>query len=85
MPTYDYKCDKCGCVVELRHAFDEKPPNTCLEADCKGKIHRIFSPPTIIFKGSGWHVTDYGGGKGSGGATSAASESSSEEKVASSD
>jgi len=64
MPTYDYKCDQCGAVVEISHGFDEKPRKTCLADDCDGRLHRVFSPPTIIFKGSGWHVTDYGRGNG---------------------
>jgi putative FmdB family regulatory protein len=62
MPTYDYKCEKCGNVFEIRHAFDAKVPDTCLDPDCDGTLRRVFSPPTIIFKGSGWHVTDYGSG-----------------------
>lgn len=64
MPIYDYKCEKCSSVFELRHAFDEDPPKTCVGDDCDGVMRRLFSPPTIIFKGSGWHVTDYGGGNG---------------------
>lgn len=64
MPTYDYRCDKCGAVIEISHGFDEKPRKTCLSDDCDGRLHRVFSPPTIIFKGSGWHVTDYGRGNG---------------------
>lgn len=67
MPTYDYKCEKCGAIVELSHGFDEKPRRTCPESDCDGRLRRVFSPPTIIFKGSGWHVTDYGRGNGRSG------------------
>ncbi|MEA3399926.1 MAG: FmdB family zinc ribbon protein [Armatimonadota bacterium] len=64
MPIYDYKCDKCGRVFELTHGFDEKPDDTCRADGCEGTLRRVFSPPTIIFKGSGWHVTDYGRGNG---------------------
>ena len=64
MPIYDYRCEKCGKVSEISHGSDEKGPNTCRADDCDGKMHRIFSPPTIIFKGSGWHVNDYGRGNG---------------------
>lgn len=64
MPTYDYRCEKCGSVFEITHGFDEKPSQTCLAEGCDGTLRRVFSPPTIIFKGSGWHVTDYGRGNG---------------------
>lgn len=64
MPTYDYKCSKCDTVFEISHGFDAKPPKTCRVAGCRGKLERIFSPPAIIFKGKGWHVTDYGRGNG---------------------
>ena len=80
MPIYDYECEKCGAIVELCHGFDEKPRKTCLGADCSGKLRRIFSPPTIIFKGSGWHVTDYGRGNGHNG-KSAGKDSDVSEKV----
>ena len=67
MPTYDYKCEKCGQVFEIRHGFDEGPPDSCCDDACDGVLRRVFSPPTIIFKGSGWHVTDYGrNGNGDG-------------------
>ncbi len=64
MPTYVYKCAKCGHTIEVRHGFDEKGPKTCPRDGCRGKLHRVFTPPAIIFKGKGFHVTDYGQGNG---------------------
>ncbi len=64
MPTYDYQCEKCGTVFEISHGFDEKPRKTCLAEGCDGRLRRVFSPPAIIFKGSGWYVTDHGRGSG---------------------
>ena len=64
MPTYEYKCRKCGTVIELQHGFDEKPPKTCRANGCRGRLERQFSPPAIIFKGKGWYVTDHGRGNG---------------------
>jgi putative FmdB family regulatory protein len=66
MPTYEYQCEKCGSTFEIRHPFDADPPETCRADGCDGTLRRVFSPPTIIFKGSGWHVTDYGRGNGNG-------------------
>jgi len=64
MPIYDYKCEKCGRVFEITHSFDDKAPDSCRAENCDGTLRRMFSPPTIIFKGSGWHINDYGRGNG---------------------
>jgi predicted nucleic acid-binding Zn ribbon protein len=41
---------------ELRRRFGDSPPTTCPEGH--NGVHRVFAPPTIIFKGSGFYVTD---------------------------
>lgn len=58
MPLYDYKCKKCGHVFEIKQSMKEEPLKFCPE--CKGPIVRLISAAGIIFKGSGFHVTDYG-------------------------
>ncbi|MEE8638232.1 MAG: FmdB family zinc ribbon protein [Candidatus Margulisiibacteriota bacterium] len=58
MPLYDYKCTKCGYIFEVQQKISEEPLKHCPK--CKGHIKRIISPAGIIFKGSGFHVTDYG-------------------------
>ena len=60
MPIYEYKCEECGCRFEVRHSFHDEPDVKCPTDGCNGPVHRIFSPPAIIFKGSGFHVNDYG-------------------------
>ncbi len=60
MPIYEYKCEECGCRFEVRHSFRDEPEVECPTDGCNGSVHRIFSPPAIIFKGSGFHVNDYG-------------------------
>lgn len=57
MPLYDYKCVKCGYIFEVQQRITEDPLEHCPK--CKGQIKRIISPAGIIFKGSGFHVTDY--------------------------
>ena len=57
MPLYDYKCSKCGYVFEVQQRITEEPLKHCPK--CKGHINRLISPAGIIFKGSGFHVTDY--------------------------
>lgn len=58
MPLYDYKCTKCGHIFEVQQKISEEPLKYC--PICKGTIKRLISPAGIIFKGSGFHVTDYG-------------------------
>ncbi len=56
MPLYDYKCSSCHQVTEVRHGFGESFASPCPE--CGGKLDRIFNPAPIVFKGSGFYVTD---------------------------
>jgi putative FmdB family regulatory protein len=64
MPIYEYECEKCGHVFEVRQSFSDEPIKSCNQKGCSGKVHKLFSPPAIIFKGSGFYVTDYGRGSG---------------------
>ncbi|MFC2011310.1 FmdB family zinc ribbon protein [Chloroflexota bacterium] len=56
MPTYEYECTCCSSRFELKQSFSENAPVPC--PDCGGATQRIFSPVPIIFKGSGFYVTD---------------------------
>lgn len=56
MPTYQYKCDECGVTFERFQHFSEEPVRTCPE--CNGPVHRVIHPVGVIFKGSGFYVTD---------------------------
>lgn len=56
MPLYDYKCSACHKVTEVRHGFGESFTSPCPE--CGGKLDRVFNPAPIVFKGSGFYVTD---------------------------
>lgn len=65
MPTYLYKCKKCSYEFELRQPFGAPKPDRCVRDGCDGEVVKVFVPPGIIFKGPGFHVTDYGrGGNG---------------------
>ena len=57
MPIYEYECEECACSFELNRRFDEDEGNLCCP-QCRGKVRRLFSLPAIIFKGSGFYVTD---------------------------
>jgi putative FmdB family regulatory protein len=56
MPTYEYRCTRCDHRFEAVHAVGETV-DRCER--CGGPVRRVFSPPTLIFKGSGFHVHDY--------------------------
>ncbi len=56
MPLYEYECQVCGVRFEKRQRFDDPPLETCPE--CGGAVHRLVQPVGIIFKGSGFYVTD---------------------------
>ena len=58
MPIYQYKCEKCDKEFELKKSFDDDSNHvTCPK--CGKSAKRVFIPPAIIFKGSGFYVTDY--------------------------
>lgn len=56
MPLYEYKCQECGLRFERRQSFTEEPITVC--PDCEGLVMRLIQPAGIIFKGSGFYVTD---------------------------
>jgi putative FmdB family regulatory protein len=56
MPIYQYRCESCGVAFERIQHFADAPLTNCPE--CDGKVHRVIQPVGIIFKGSGFYVTD---------------------------
>jgi len=56
MPVYEYECGLCRCRFDKRQRFDEDPAAICPE--CQGSARRVFHSTPIIFKGSGFYVTD---------------------------
>lgn len=67
MPTYDYRCTKCGHTFSIEQSMLDKPLTRCRK--CRGKLEKMLPRSiNLIFKGSGFYVTDYrksGPGKGS--------------------
>ncbi len=56
MPLYDYACTGCGRVHEVRHGFDETYAVPC--ESCGAPVRRVFNAAPVLFKGSGFYVTD---------------------------
>ncbi len=57
MPLYEYECESCGIRFERMQHFKDQPLKTCPE--CAGPVHRVIQPVGIIFKGSGFYITDH--------------------------
>ncbi len=57
MPRYDYRCSACQTVFEVARAIDDASPQLC--PTCEAPAKRVFSPVGVVFKGSGFHNTDY--------------------------
>ncbi len=58
MPTYEYECQKCGHRFEVFQSIKDTPKKTCPE--CKGRVKRLLGTGAgLIFKGSGFYITDY--------------------------
>ena len=58
MPTYDYKCVDCGYMFEKFQTMSAKLLKTC--PSCDGHVERLIGAGNgLIFKGSGFYITDY--------------------------
>ena len=57
MPTYEYECTRCGLVTEEFKSISAPRRQRC--PACRGKVERLISGGSgILFKGSGFYVTD---------------------------
>ena len=56
MAVYEYECENCGRRFERLQSMNDEPVRVCPE--CAGAVHKVFHPAGIIFKGSGWYITD---------------------------
>jgi putative FmdB family regulatory protein len=56
MPIYLYECDSCGLRFERMQRMSEAALTECPE--CDGHVHRVIQPVGVIFKGSGFYITD---------------------------
>ncbi|HVO43074.1 MAG TPA: FmdB family zinc ribbon protein [Aggregatilineales bacterium] len=56
MPMYTYECENCGERFEAKQSFNDPALTVC--PTCEGHIYRVIQPVGIVFKGSGFYVTD---------------------------
>jgi putative FmdB family regulatory protein len=64
MPTYVYECGDCGVKFERLQSYSDPTLRDCPE--CGGHVHRVIQPVGVIFKGSGFYVTDNKGKSSTG-------------------
>ena len=64
MPIYEYECEQCGVRFERLQRMAEEAIRVCPE--CNGHVHRVMQPVGVIFKGSGFYVTDNRGKSSTG-------------------
>lgn len=56
MPTYEYQCQECGERLEVFQKFSDKPLRA--HPECGGRLNKVFHASGVVFKGSGYYVTD---------------------------
>src|SRR6201995_1062112 len=88
MPTYEYHCEKCGKNFELFQSMKDAALTTCPKDLCRqkkwghGKVKRLLGTGAgLIFKGSGFYITDYRSSSYKEGAKKDAPASSGSEKT----
>jgi putative FmdB family regulatory protein len=66
MPTYEYRCEKCNETFEMFQSMKDDAVQVCPQQHCRmetwgqGKVKRLVGAGAgLIFKGSGFYVTDY--------------------------
>ena len=79
MPLYEYECRDCKNRFEVRQRIVEEPISVC--PSCGGPCRRVIHPVGIVFKGSGFYITDSRKGEAAG-STSGSSDTKSDGKAA---
>ncbi len=78
MPTYDYRCSECGHTFEELQSIAAEPLKVCPNCGKESLKRVLGSGAGMIFKGSGFYLTDY---KKSGGETKKKSKEKKETKT----
>ncbi len=77
MPTYVYACDMCGKQFEQFQSMKDDALTVCVCGQ-EGAVRRVVQPVGIVFKGSGWYITDSRKGDSATVASNTAKETASE-------
>lgn len=80
MPIYAYRCNDCEYEFEVRQRMADDPLEACPE--CEGEVRRVVNSVGVVFKGSGFYITDNRSGRSGTSSSSAATTDSSSDKPA---
>lgn len=61
MPIYEYVCTACDHRSDILHGINDPVPRFCPSCGREGAMRKLFAPPVIHYKGSGWAKKDRGG------------------------
>lgn len=64
MPTYEFQCDDCKQIIELRDIKMKDCPKEITCMDCHAPARKIISSSSFHLKGGGWYADGYGCGTG---------------------
>jgi putative FmdB family regulatory protein len=66
VPIYEYRCTKCGHLIEIIQKLSDRPLRKCPE--CSGRLEKLVSRASFQLKGGGWYSEGYSstGGKKTG-------------------
>jgi len=56
VPIYEYECGLCETRFEEKQGFNDEPVTEC--PNCQGEVRRVIHSAPVIFKGSGFYITD---------------------------
>jgi putative FmdB family regulatory protein len=57
VPIYEYVCQNCRYRFEVKQSVSDAPISNCTR--CGQAVTKVISAPAIMFKGTGWYITDY--------------------------
>jgi putative FmdB family regulatory protein len=64
MPTYTYRCNNCEYQFDIKQRMAEAPLANCPECETENALRKVLNSVGIVFKGSGFYVTDSRGKNG---------------------
>jgi len=58
MPTYTYRCNDCNYEFDIRQKMSDAPLSDCPQCQAESSLRKVVNSVGIVFKGSGFYVTD---------------------------